>query len=42
LDDYVSDMVRTNVRMELEGTGNFEREHIEEIEKQIELIDRDR
>jgi hypothetical protein len=38
LDDYVSDMVRANVRMELEGIGHFEREHIEEIEKQIELI----
>ena len=42
LDDYVSDMVRANVRIELEGTGNFEREHIEEIEKQMELIDRNR
>jgi hypothetical protein len=42
LDDYVSDMVRANVRMELEGAGNFEREQIEEIEKQIELIDRNR
>jgi hypothetical protein len=42
LDEYVSDMVRANVRMELEGTGNFEREHIEEIEKQIALIDRNR
>jgi hypothetical protein len=42
LDEYVSDMVRANVRTELEGTGNFEREHIEEIEKQIALIDRNR
>ena len=40
LDEYVSDMVRANVRRELEGIGNFEREHIEEIEKQMELIDR--
>ena len=39
LDDYVSDMVRTSVRMELEGIGHFEREHIEEIEKQMELIE---
>jgi hypothetical protein len=42
LDDYVSDMVRANVRTELEGTGNFKREHIEEIEKQLELIDTNR
>ena len=39
LDEYVSDIVRLNVRMELEGTGNFEREHIEEIEKLMALID---
>ena len=39
LDNYVSDMVKANVRMELEGIGHFEREHIEEIEKQMELID---
>jgi hypothetical protein len=42
LDEYVSDIVRLNVRMELEGTGDFEREHIEEIEKQMALIDRNR
>jgi hypothetical protein len=42
LDDYVSDMVRTNVRMELEGIGHFEREHIEEIEKQMGLIEKNR
>ena len=42
LDDYLSDLVRANVRTELEGTGNFEREQIEEIEKQIELIDKNR
>lgn len=42
LDDYVSDMVRTNVRMELEGIGHLEREHIEEIEKQMELIEKNR
>ena len=42
LDDYVSDMVRTNVRMELEGIGHFEREHIEEIEKQMEQIEKNR
>jgi hypothetical protein len=29
LDYYVSDMVRANVRMELEGIGHFEREHID-------------
>ena len=40
LDEYVSDMVRANVRRELEGIGNIEREHIEEIEKEMELIDR--
>jgi hypothetical protein len=39
LDEYVSDIVRANVRMELEGTGDFEREHIEEIEKLMALID---
>ena len=39
LDEYVSDMVRVNVRMELEGTGDFEREDVEEIEKQMTLID---
>jgi hypothetical protein len=39
LDEYISDIVRANVRMELEGTGNFEREHIEEIERLITLID---
>jgi hypothetical protein len=37
LDEYVSDIVRANVRMELEGTGDFEREHIEEIEKLIAM-----
>jgi hypothetical protein len=42
LDDYVSDMIKANVRMELEGIGHFEREHIEEIEKQMELIDRNK
>ena len=40
LDEYVSDMVRANVRRELEGIGNFERQHIEEIEKEMELIAR--
>lgn len=40
LDDYVSDMVRENVRMDLEGIGHFEREHIEEIEKEMELIEK--
>lgn len=40
MDEYVSDMVRVNVRRELGGIGNFEREHIEEIEKEMELIDR--
>jgi hypothetical protein len=39
LDEYVSDIVRANVRMELEGIGDFEREHIEEIEKLMALID---
>jgi hypothetical protein len=39
LDEYVSDIVRLNVRMELQGTGDFEREHIEEIERLIALID---
>jgi hypothetical protein len=39
LDEYVSDIVRTNVRMELEGTGNFEKEDVEEIERLITLID---
>jgi hypothetical protein len=42
LDEYVSDMVRANVRMELEGTGDFDREDVEEIEKEIALIDRNR
>ncbi|MFL6318243.1 MAG: hypothetical protein ACJ73C_16110 [Nitrososphaeraceae archaeon] len=42
LDEYVSDMVRVNVRMQLEGTADFEREDIEEIEKQMALIDRNR
>jgi hypothetical protein len=42
LDEYVSDMVRVNVRMELEGTGDFEREDVEEIEKQMTLIDSNR
>jgi hypothetical protein len=42
LDDYVSDMVRENVRMELEGIGHFEREQIEEIEKEIDLIDKNK
>jgi hypothetical protein len=42
LDEYVSDIVRLNVRMELEGTGDFEREHIEEIERLIALIDKHR
>jgi hypothetical protein len=40
LDDYVSDMIRENVRMDLEGIGHFEREHIEEIEKEMELIEK--
>ncbi|MFL6369930.1 MAG: hypothetical protein ACJ72F_03760 [Nitrososphaeraceae archaeon] len=39
LDEYVSDIVRINVRMELEGVGNFEKEDVEEIEKQMALID---
>jgi hypothetical protein len=42
LDEYVSDIVRLNVRMELEGTGDFEKEDVEEIEKQMALIDRNR
>ena len=42
LDDYISDLVKANARIELEGIGHFEREHIEEIEKQIELIDKNR
>ena len=42
LDEYISDMVRVNVRTELEGTGDFEREDVEEIEKQMALIDRNR
>ena len=42
LDNYISDLVKTNVRIELEGIGHFEREHIEEIEKQMELIDKNR
>ena len=42
LDEYVSDIVRLNVRMELEGTGNFEKEDVEKIEKQMALIDRNR
>jgi hypothetical protein len=42
LDEYISDMVRINVRTELEGTGDFEREDVEEIEKQMALIDRNR
>lgn len=40
LDEYVSDMVRENVRMDLEGIGHFETEHIEEIEKELELIEK--
>jgi hypothetical protein len=39
LDEYVSDIVRLNVRLELEGVGNFEKEDVEEIEKQMALID---
>jgi hypothetical protein len=42
LDEYISDIVRVNVRTELEGTGDFEREDVEEIEKQMALIDRNR
>ena len=42
LDEYISDIVRLNVRMELEGTGNFEKEDVEVIEKQMALIDRNR
>ena len=42
LDEFISDMIRANVRMKLEGIGHFEREHIEEIKKQIELIDKNR
>jgi hypothetical protein len=42
MDDYVSDLIRANVRIELEGIGHFEREYIEEIEKQMDLIDTDR
>jgi hypothetical protein len=42
LDEYVSDVVRVNVRMQLEGTADFEREDIEEIEKQMALIDRNK
>jgi hypothetical protein len=42
LDDYVSDMVRENVRMELEGIGHFQREQIEEIEKEIDLVDKNK
>ena len=40
LDDYVSEVIRENVRMELQGIGHFEREHIEKLEKQMKLIDR--
>ncbi len=39
IDEYVSDIVRLNVRTELEGLGNFEKEDAEDIEKQIALID---
>ena len=39
IDEYVSDIVRLNVRTELEGLGNFEKQDAEDIEKQIALID---
>ena len=42
LDDYVSDIIRENVRMELQGIGHFESEQIEEIEKQMGMIEENR
>ena len=39
INEYVSDIVRLNVRTELEGLGNFEKQDAEDIEKQIALID---
>lgn len=42
LDDFVSDIIRENVRMELQGSGHFESEQIEEIEKQMGMIEENR
>jgi hypothetical protein len=42
LDDFVSDIIRENVRMELQGIGHFESEQIEETEKQMGMIQKKR
>jgi hypothetical protein len=42
LDDFVSDIIRENVRMELQGIWHFESEQIEEIEKQMGMIEENR
>jgi hypothetical protein len=39
LDEYVSDLLKQSVRIHLDGTGSFEKEDIEEIEKLMALID---
>jgi len=39
LDEYISDLVKQSVRSHLDGTGSFEKEDIEEIEKLMALID---
>jgi hypothetical protein len=38
LDEYVSDLLKQSVRSHLDGTGSFEKEDIEEIEKLMALI----
>lgn len=39
LDEYISDLLKQSVRSHLDGTGSFEKEDIEEIEKLVALID---
>jgi hypothetical protein len=39
VDEYASDLLKQSVRSHLDGTGSFEKEDIEEIEKLMALID---
>src|ERR671918_2357437 len=39
LDEYISDLLKQSVRSHLDGTGSFNKEDIEEIEKLMALID---
>jgi hypothetical protein len=39
-EEYVNEMVRENIRMEMDGAGSLEQEEIEQVEKKMLFIDR--